>query len=67
MTDSDFHPSPIVRLLNTSWPLFRAFRVDVRVSFEVQLERTGEKGRVRVVQKGRAPKSYEVDLPAGTQ
>lgn len=37
-----------------------------RVSFEVQLERTGETGRVRVVQKGRAPKSYEVDLPAGT-
>jgi Zn-dependent protease len=35
VTDSDFHPSPIVRLLNTSWPLFRAFRVDVRVSWTI--------------------------------
>jgi hypothetical protein len=34
-----------------------------RVSFEVQLERTGENGRVRVVQKGSAPKSYEVEIP----
>jgi hypothetical protein len=33
-----------------------------RASFDVQLERTGEKGRVRVVQKGSAPKSYELEL-----
>ena len=34
-----------------------------RVSFEVQLDRTGEKGVVRVVQRGNTPKSYLVELP----
>jgi len=37
-----------------------------RVSFEVLLERTGEHGRVRVVQKGSAPKSYEVEIRGDT-
>lgn len=35
MTDPDFQPSPLMRLLNASWPLFRAFRVDVRVSWTI--------------------------------
>ena len=35
VTDSEFHPSPLMRLLNTSWPLFRAFRVDVRASWTI--------------------------------
>src|SRR5262245_13370080 len=38
-----------------------------RVGFEVQLERTGEKGRVRVVKKGSAPESYELDLTGDEQ
>src|SRR5262245_6724894 len=33
-----------------------------RVSFEVQLDRTGENGVVRVVQRGSAPKSYLVEV-----
>ena len=37
MTDPEFHASPFVRLLNTTWPLFRAFRVDVRVSWTIVL------------------------------
>jgi Zn-dependent protease len=37
MTDSDFQPRPLLRLLNTSWPLFRAFRVNVRVSWTILL------------------------------
>jgi hypothetical protein len=37
-----------------------------RVSFEVQLERTGENGVVRIVQRGRAPRQYEVVLRADT-
>jgi Zn-dependent protease len=35
VTDSEFHPSPLARLLNASWPLFRAFRVNVRVSWTI--------------------------------
>ena len=35
VTDQEFHPSPLMRLLNTSWPLFRAFRVNVRVSWTI--------------------------------
>jgi Zn-dependent protease len=36
---TDFEPQtpPLTRLLNTSWPLFRAFRVDVRVSWTIVL------------------------------
>jgi hypothetical protein len=33
-----------------------------RVSFEAEVERPGDKGIVRVVQKGSAPKSYDVEL-----
>lgn len=33
--DADLHPNRLVRLLHTSWPAFRAFRVDVRVSWTV--------------------------------
>jgi Zn-dependent protease len=34
---TDFEPEtpPLTRLLNASWPLFRAFRVDVRVSWTI--------------------------------
>src|SRR5262245_36208742 len=34
---TDFEPQtpPLTRLLNTTWPLFRAFRVDVRVSWTI--------------------------------
>lgn len=35
MQEREFHPDPLMRLLNTSWPLFRAFRVDVRVSWTI--------------------------------
>jgi Zn-dependent protease len=33
--DFSLHPNPWVRRLHTSWPLFRAFRVDVRVSWTI--------------------------------
>ena len=36
LTASDFDgSSPLARRLNTSWPLFRAFRVGVRVSWTI--------------------------------
>jgi Zn-dependent protease len=37
LTDFEPQTSPLTRLLNTSWPLFRAFRVDVRVSWTIVL------------------------------
>jgi len=37
LTDFEPQASPLTRLLNTSWPLFRAFRVDVRVSWTIVL------------------------------
>lgn len=37
-----------------------------RASFQVQIARTGEKGSVRVVQKGRAPRVYPVEIPGDT-
>jgi len=35
--DLGFHPNPLVRWSQTSWPLLRAFRVDVRVSWTIVL------------------------------
>jgi Zn-dependent protease len=35
--DYGLHPNPLVRLSQTSWPLFRAFRVNVRASWTIVL------------------------------
>lgn len=35
--DTDFGQSRLSRLLSTTWPLFRAFRVDVRVSWTIAI------------------------------
>jgi len=35
--DDALHPNPLVRLSQTSWPLFRAFRVDVRASWTIAI------------------------------
>lgn len=37
MYEQQYHPHPILRLLSTTWPLFRAFRVDVRVSWTIAI------------------------------
>lgn len=37
MDQPDFRTTPLQRLMGTTWPLFRAFRVDVRVSWTVLL------------------------------
>lgn len=37
MDQPDFQTTPFQRLMSTTWPLFRAFRVDVRVSWTVVL------------------------------
>lgn len=36
-----------------------------RHTFEANVERTGGKGVVRIVQKGSAPKSYDIELVGG--